>query len=92
MARRPHASESNETATTGERDTLPIRDAEGYAALFTNDAVIDESEAEPAVESVMLMVGAGPSPTALGSARVRQTVGQAPDGWRISTRTIDTRG
>ncbi|MGO9975970.1 MAG: nuclear transport factor 2 family protein [Solirubrobacteraceae bacterium] len=97
------------------------RDADGYAALFTDDAVmdgdmgtihgqsalrdavarvwaaepagtlhltlnavIDESGAEPTVESVMLMVRAGTSPTVLGSARVRQTVRQAPDGWRIS--------
>lgn len=105
------------------------RDADGYAALFTQDAVmdgdmgtvhgrsdlrdavarvweaepsgtlhltmnsvIDESGAEPAVDSVMLMVGAGPSPAVLGSARVRQTVRQTPDGWRITARMIDTGG
>jgi ketosteroid isomerase-like protein len=105
------------------------RDADGYVALFTDDAVmegdmgtvhgqsalretvarvwagepagtlhltlnavIDESGAEPAVDSIMLMVGVGPSPAVLGSARVRQTIRQTRDGWRISARTIDTRG
>jgi ketosteroid isomerase-like protein len=103
------------------------RDANGYTALFTDDAVmdgdmgtvegqsalrntvakvwaaepagtlhltlnavIDESGEEPVVDSVMLMVGAGPSPNVLGSARVRQTVRHTPGGWRISRRTIDT--
>jgi ketosteroid isomerase-like protein len=103
------------------------RDADGYAALFTDDAVmdgemgtvegqsalrdavakvwaaepagtlhltlnavIDESGAEPAVDSVMLMVGAGPSPNVLGSALIRQTVRDTPGGWRISRRRIDT--
>jgi hypothetical protein len=56
------------------------------------DAVIDASGAQPAVDSVMLMVGAGPSPAVLGSARVRQTVRHTPGGWRISARSIDTRG
>jgi len=54
--------------------------------------VIDESGAQPAVDSVMLMVGASPSPTVLGSARVRQTVRHTPGGWRISARSIDTHG
>lgn len=104
------------------------RDADGYTALFTDDAVmdgdmgrvegrsalraavarvwgaepagtlhltlnavLDESGAEAAVESVMLMVGAGSSPRVLGSARVRQTVRHTPGGWRISARSIDTR-
>jgi ketosteroid isomerase-like protein len=103
------------------------RDADGYAALFTDDAVmdgemgtvegqsalrdavakvwaaepagtlhltlnavIDESGEEPAVDSVMLMVGAGPSPNVLGSALIRQTVRDTPGGWRISRRRIDT--
>ncbi len=105
------------------------RDADGYTALFTEDAVmdgdmgtvqgqralratvarvwaaepdrtlhltlnavIDESDAEPAVDSVMLMVAAGPSPAVIGSARVRQTVRRSPGGWRISRRSIDTGG
>jgi uncharacterized protein (TIGR02246 family) len=105
------------------------RDADGYAALFTDDAVmdgdmgtvkgttalrdavariwaaepagtlhltlnavIDESGPQPAVDSVMLMVGAGPSPTVHGSARVRQIVRHTPGGWRISARSIDTHG
>jgi uncharacterized protein (TIGR02246 family) len=105
------------------------RDADGYAALFTDDAVmdgdmgtvegqsalretvarvwaaepagtlhltlnavIDESGAEPAVDSVMLMVGVGPAAAVLDSARVRQTVRRTPGGWRISARSIDTRG
>jgi SnoaL-like domain len=59
---------------------------------LTLNAVIDESGQEPAVESVMLMVGAGPSPTVLGSARVRQAGRRTPDGWRISARSIDTHG
>jgi uncharacterized protein (TIGR02246 family) len=104
------------------------RDADGYAALFTDDAVmdgdmgtvegrgalrnavarvwaaepagtlhltlnavLDESRAEPAVDSVMLLVGTGSSPGVLGSARVRQTVRHTPSGWRISTRSIGTR-
>ena len=104
------------------------RDADGYTALFTEDAVmdgdmgtaegrsalrdavarvwaaepagtlhltlnavLDESGAEPAVDSVMLMVGTGSSPRILGSARVRQTVRHAPGGWRISARTINPR-
>ena len=103
------------------------RDADGYAALFTDDAVmdgemgtvegqsalrdavakvwaaepagtlhltlnavIDESGEEPVVDSVMLMVGAGPSPNVLGSALIRQTVRDTPGGWRISRRRIDT--
>ncbi len=104
------------------------RDADGYAALFTEDglmdgdegtvngraalrdavariwaaepvgtlhltlnAVLDESGAEPAVESVMLLVvGGGPSPAIHGSARVRQSVRQTPHGWRISERRIHT--
>jgi ketosteroid isomerase-like protein len=103
------------------------RDADGYAALFTDDAVmdgemgtvegqsalrdavakvwaaepagtlhltlnavIDESGEEPAVDSVMLMVGAGPSPNVLGSALIRQTVRDTTGGWRISRRRIDT--
>ena len=102
-----------------------VRDADGYVALFTDDAVmdgdkgtaegrnalrdavarvwgaepvgtlhvtlnavLDESGAEPAVDSVMLMVGAGPSPVVLGSARVTQTVRHTPGGWRISKRAI----
>jgi ketosteroid isomerase-like protein len=105
------------------------RDADGYVALFTDDAVmdgdmgrvegrsalrdavarvwaaepagtlhltlnavLDESGAEPAVDSVMLMVGTGSSQGIVGSARVRQTVRHTPGGWRISVRTINTRG
>jgi uncharacterized protein (TIGR02246 family) len=105
------------------------RDADGYTALFTDDAVmdgdmgtaqghsalrdavarvwaaepagtlhltlnavLDESGAQPAVDSVMLMVGTGSSPRVLGSAHVRQTVRHTAGGWRISARTIDTRG
>jgi hypothetical protein len=59
---------------------------------LTLNAVIDESGAQLAVDSVMLMVGAGPSPSVLGSARVRQTVRHTPNGWRITARSIDTRG
>jgi uncharacterized protein (TIGR02246 family) len=103
------------------------RDADGYAALFTEDAlmdgakgraegraalsrtvaavwagepagtlhltlnaVIDDSRAEPCVESVMLMVGSGASPAIVGSAQVRQVVTRRPEGWRISRRTIAT--
>jgi uncharacterized protein (TIGR02246 family) len=105
------------------------RDADGYVALFTDDAVmagdmgrvegrsalrdavarvwagepagtlhltlnavLDESGAEPAVDSVMLMVGAGSSPGIVGSARVRQTVRHTSGGWRISARTISAHG
>jgi ketosteroid isomerase-like protein len=103
------------------------RDAGGYTALFTDDAlmdgdkgtveghaalgaavariwgaepagtlhltlnaVLDESGAQPAVESVMLLVEAGSSPAIHGSARVRQTVRHTPQGWRISERRIRT--
>jgi uncharacterized protein (TIGR02246 family) len=103
------------------------RDADGYAALFTDDAVmdgdmgtvqgrsalrdavariwaaeptgtlhltlnavLDESAAEPAVDSVMLMVAAGSSPGVLGTARVRQSVRHTPGGWRMSVRRINT--
>lgn len=106
-----------------------VRDADGYAALFTDDAVmdgdkgtaqgreplrdavariwaaepagtlhltlnavLDESGAQPAVDSVMLMVSGGSSPGVLGSARVRQTVRRTPGGWRISARAINTHG
>jgi uncharacterized protein (TIGR02246 family) len=101
------------------------RDADGYAALFTEDAVmdgakgraegraalsrtvaavwagepagtlhltlnavIDDSRAEPSVESVMLMVTTGSPPAVIGSARVTQTFRKTPDGWRISERRI----
>jgi uncharacterized protein (TIGR02246 family) len=101
------------------------RDADGYAALFTEDAVmdgakgraegraalsrtvaavwasepagtlhltlnavIDDSRAEPSVESVMLMVTTGSPPAVIGSARVTQTLRKTPDGWRISERRI----
>jgi uncharacterized protein (TIGR02246 family) len=101
------------------------RDADGYAALFTEDAVmdgakgraegraalsrtvaavwasepagtlhltlnavIDDSRAEPSVESVMLMVTTGSPPAVIGSARVTQALRKTPDGWRISERRI----
>jgi uncharacterized protein (TIGR02246 family) len=101
------------------------RDADGYAALFTENAVmdgakgraegraalsrtvaavwagepagtlhltlnavIDDSRAEPSVESVMLMVTTGSPPAVIGSARVTQTLRKTPDGWRISERRI----
>jgi ketosteroid isomerase-like protein len=106
-----------------------VRDADGYAALFTDDAVmdgdmgtvrgrralrdavarvwaaepagtlhltlnpvVDGSGAEPAVDSVMLMVSRDSSPGVLGSAHVRQSVRHTPGGWRISARTINTHG
>jgi ketosteroid isomerase-like protein len=55
---------------------------------LTLNAVIDDTGTEPTVESVMLMVGAGPPPAVLGSARVIQTVRRTPRGWRISLRRI----
>ena len=101
------------------------RDVDGYAALFTKDAVmdgakgvargrtalratvaevwsrepagtlhltlnavIDDAQPEPTVESVMLMVSSGSPPGVLGSARVTQTVRSTPEGWRISRRSI----
>jgi uncharacterized protein (TIGR02246 family) len=110
-------------------DRASARDADGYAALFAEDAVmdgdmgraegrtelaaavarvwaaepagtmhltlnavLDDSGAEPAVDSVMLKVGTGSSQGIVGSARVRQTVRHTPGGWRISVRTINTRG
>jgi hypothetical protein len=110
-------------------DRASARDADGYAALFAEDAVmdgdmgraegrtelaaavarvwaaepagtmhltlnavLDDSGSEPAVDSVMLMVGTGSSPAIVGSARVRQTVRHTPGGWRISARTINSRG
>jgi ketosteroid isomerase-like protein len=102
-----------------------VRDADGYAALFTEDAVmdgamgraegraalsktvaavwasepagtlhltlnsvIDDTRAEPSVESLMLMVTTGSSPAVLGSARVIQAVRKTPAGWRVAARTI----
>jgi uncharacterized protein (TIGR02246 family) len=102
-----------------------VRDADGYAALFTEDAamdgamgraegraalsrtvaavwagepagtlhltlnaVIDDSRAEPSVESVMLMVSTGSAPAVMGSARVTQTLRRTREGWRISERRI----
>jgi uncharacterized protein (TIGR02246 family) len=101
------------------------RDADGYAALFTEDAVmdgtmgrakgraelsqtvarvwasepagtlhltlntlIDDSNSEPSVESVMLLVTTGSQTAVLGSARVVQTVRRTQEGWRISERRI----
>ncbi len=101
------------------------RDADGYAVLFTDDAVMDgamgdaqgrtaigetvaavwarepagtlhltlnavieNSEPEPSVEHVMLMVSGGSPPGLLGFARVSQTVRRTRDGWRISARHI----
>jgi hypothetical protein len=55
---------------------------------LTLNAVIDETGDEPAVDSVMLMVGSGSSSAVIGSARVRQVVRHTAEGWRISSRTI----
>jgi hypothetical protein len=79
---------------TALRDTVTrVWGAEPAGRLhLTLNAVIDESGPEPAVDSVMLMVAAGPSAAVLGSARVRQTVRNTREGWRITKRTIDTRG
>jgi ketosteroid isomerase-like protein len=102
-----------------------VRDADGYAALFTEDAlmdgamgravgraalsrtvaavwagepdgtlhltlnaVIDDSQTEPSVESVMLMVSSGSASAVIGSARVTHTLRKTREGWRISERRI----
>jgi hypothetical protein len=57
---------------------------------LTLNAVIDTSGTEPKVDSVMLMVSSGPSPTIVGSAKVTQVVTRRPEGWKITRRTIGT--
>jgi ketosteroid isomerase-like protein len=124
---------SLEPAETGEivqlvtraDDCATARDAEAYAALFTENAVMDgamgravghdelaatvaavwareppgtlhltlnpvveATEPEPTVTSVMLVVAAGSPGTIVGSARVTQKVRKTHAGWRISERQI----
>jgi hypothetical protein len=47
-----------------------------------------ESDADPSVTSVMLMVTRESQPKVLGSALVRPAVRRTPDGWRIASREI----
>jgi ketosteroid isomerase-like protein len=53
---------------------------------LTLNPMIEGTDDEPAVHSVMLMVIPGGSPRLLGVVRVRQTVRWTPEGWRISVR------
>jgi uncharacterized protein (TIGR02246 family) len=106
-------------------DCASARDAEGYVALFTEDAVMDgekgraegraqlaetvarvwagepagtrhltlnaiveATEPEPTVTSVMLMLAPGAPGSVLGWAEVAQTVRRTGEGWRIRERRI----
>lgn len=51
---------------------------------LTLNPMIDETDDDPAIHSVMLMVIPGGSPQIVGVARVRQTVRWTPEGWRIA--------
>ena len=78
------------------RGRLALRDA--VAAVWaaepprtlhlTLNVTIDQSEPDPTVTSVMLMVTRGVKPDVLGSALVRQVVRRTSDGWRIASREI----
>jgi hypothetical protein len=59
---------------------------------LTLNSVIDDSSPEPTVDSVLLMIAAGSPPVLIGTARVLQTVGRTPEGWRISKRQIAQAG
>jgi uncharacterized protein (TIGR02246 family) len=51
---------------------------------LTLNPMIEETDDEPAVHSVMLTVIPDGSPRILGVARVRQTMRWTPEGWRIA--------
>ncbi len=55
---------------------------------LTLNVTIDESDPDPSVSSVMLMVTRESPPRVLGSALVRQVVRRTSDGWRIASREI----
>ncbi len=65
-------------------DRASARDADGYVALFAEDAVMDGD------------MGRAEGRTELAAAVARvwaaEPVGHTPGGWRISVRTINTRG
>jgi ketosteroid isomerase-like protein len=56
------------------------------ALYLTLNPTIDETDDDPAVYSVMLIVIPGGSPRIFAAARVRQTVRWTPEGWRIAVR------
>jgi uncharacterized protein (TIGR02246 family) len=58
------------------------------AMHLTLNPTIDESDDEPAVHSVMLIIIPGGSPRLFAAARVRQTVRWTPEGWRIAAREV----
>jgi uncharacterized protein (TIGR02246 family) len=101
------------------------RDADGYAELFTEDAVmdgdqgtvrgrqalrkavarvwanepsgtlhltlnavIDDTDRDPAINSLLLLLTPGVSTSPTGAAEIRQVVSRTPEGWRIRLRTI----
>jgi ketosteroid isomerase-like protein len=108
-------------------DRASARDADGYVALFTEDAVMDgdmgraegrtqlaaavarvwaresaggmhltlnavveDTEPEPTVTSVMLIASEASPSTIIASARVAQKARRTREGWRISERRIAT--
>lgn len=53
---------------------------------LTLNPTIDDTEDEPTVHSVMLVILPNGSPRILHVARIRQTMRCTPDGWRIAVR------
>ena len=63
------------------------REAPGTLHLTLN-AVIEESDPEPTVASILLLITSTSSSPVAGTAEVRQRVRRTSSGWRISSRTI----
>lgn len=55
---------------------------------LTLNVTIDETDSDPTVTSVMLMITRETPPAVHGSALVRQVVRRTSDGWRIASREI----
>ena len=58
----------------------------------TLNPTIDDSDEEPSVTSIMLMVIGDQAPRLLGWASVRQVVRRTAEGWKIASRAILTLG